>query len=281
MSMFDFNGDGDTSHKESAAGFLILAASTIIIVISAITTYGFFSTYFPSIVSPALVGPMYASMISGMIGVICFDLMTVTFLMAFLYHAGTPEQRAISLTMVFVTFTFSAIASAAHLYMSASGNMAADAATLSTLRNVSMIAVVAGVVINFGAWISYTRYSYGSKQRVREADRRDAIQRAEAQQANYLDSLVQQKVKENLENQAGELAALQAARLAGIFAARERAKYHDGSQQQKTAPARPTAVPALAAETKPAPASLETAPPAPVRESAANFTNGRNGQGGI
>lgn len=252
--MFDFNGDGDVSHKESAAGFLILAASTIIIVISATTTYGFFSTYFPAIVSPALVGPMYAQMISGMIGVLCFDLMTVTFLMAFLYHAGTPEQRAISLTMVFVTFGFSAIASAAHLYMSASGNMAADAATLTTLRNIAMVAVVAGVVIDFGAWISYTRYSYGSKMRVREADRRDNIQKAEQQQANYLDALVQQQVKEKLEAQASELAQLQATRLAGIFATRERAKYHDGGQ-----PSLPAA--SVAADTRPAPASLTPARP--------------------
>ena len=104
---------------------------------------------FPGIVSPALVGPMYAQMISGLIGVLCFDLMTVTFLLAFLYHAETPEQRAIALTMTFTTFVFSAIASAAHLYMNAVGAMAQDASTLATLRNVSMVAVVAGVVINF------------------------------------------------------------------------------------------------------------------------------------
>lgn len=256
---FDFNQDGSTSHKESAAGFLIMAASTIIIVISAITTYGFFSNYFPSIVSPALVGPMYAQMISGLIGVLCFDLMTVTFLIAFLHAANTPEQRAISLVMVFVTFLFSAIASAAHLYMSASGNMAADAATLATLRNVSMVAVVAGVVINFGAWISYGRYSYASKMRVREADRRDNIQRAEAQQANYLDSLVAQQVKEKLSGQAAELAEMQAARLANIFAAREKAKYHDGTEDKE-----------------------QTALPQPKREyevirngNGVNFTNGQ------
>ena len=72
---------------------------------------------------------------------------------------------------------------------------------------------------------------------MREADRRDAIQKAEAQQASYLDKLVQQKVKERLEAQAAELANLQATRLANIFAAREKAKYHDNGQLE--APKRP------------------------------------------
>jgi hypothetical protein len=110
--MFDFDGDGNVSHKESATGFLLMLASVIIIGISAITTFGFFSNYFPAIVSPDYIGPMYARATSGLIGVIVFDLMTVTFLLAFLYKAGTPEQRAISLIMTFVTFIFSAIASA-------------------------------------------------------------------------------------------------------------------------------------------------------------------------
>ena len=226
--MFDFNQDGNVSHKESATGFLLIAASVIIIAISASTTFGFFSTYFPAIISPEFVGPMYAKVTSGIIGVVVFDLMTVTFLLAFLYKAETPEQRAISLIMTFVTFIFSAIASAAHLYMSASGGMAQDAATLAMLRNVAMISVVLGVVINFGAWISYTRYSYSSKQRVREADRRDMVQKAEDVQANSLDRLVAQKVKERLEDMADNLAVMQAQRIADAFARREQAKYHDG-----------------------------------------------------
>lgn len=235
--MFDFNGDGNVSHKESATGFLLLAASVIIIAISASTTFGFFSTYFPAIVSPEFVGPMYAKVISGMIGVIVFDLMTVTFLLAFLYKAETPEQRAISLIMTFVTFTFSAVASAAHLYMTASGNMAQDASTLTTLRNVAMVSVVLGVVLNFGAWISYTRYSYSSKIRVREADRRDMVQRAEDAQANHLDKLVAQKVQEELEQMADSLAMVQARRIADAFSRREHAKYHDAATPQLPAPA--------------------------------------------
>lgn len=228
--MFDFDGDGSVSHKESATGFLLTVASIIIIAISAITTFGFFSAYFPAIVSPEFVGPMYARATSGLIGVIVFDLMTVTFLMAFLYKAGTPEQRAIALIMTFVTFIFSAIASAAHLYMTASGNMAQDAATLSTLRNVAMLAVVAGVVLNFGAWLLYSRYSLESKERVRQADRRDAIMRAEESQADYLDKLVIQKTKTRLEAEADKLADLKAGRIAGAFVRRETAQGYDGSQ---------------------------------------------------
>lgn len=261
--MFDFNGDGNVSHKESATGFLLLAASVIIIAISASTTFGFFSTYFPAIVSPEFVGPMYAKVISGMIGVTVFDLMTVTFLLAFLYKAETPEQRAISLIMTFVTFIFSAIASAAHLYMTASGNMAQDGATLSTLRNVAMVSVVLGVVINFGAWISYTRYSYSSKVRVREADRRDMVQRAEDAQANHLDKLVAQKVQEELEQMADSLAMVQARRIADAFSRREHAKYHNAPTPQLPAPA--VASQTQQAHPQPTPPQPEARPSAPTR----------------
>lgn len=263
---FDFNHDGSTSHQESAAGFLIVAMSTIIIAISAITTYGFFSAYFPGIVPVDLVGPMYSKMLSGLIGVICFDLAVVVWLTAFLRNAETPEQRAIALVMTFFSFTVSAIASAAHLYMSAIGSMAQDAATLTSLRNVSMVAVVLGVVVNFGAWTLYGRYSYASKQRVREADRRDGVQKAESQQASYLDMLVAQQVKEVLEREAPELARLQAGRIANSFANRERAKYHTGTPAQRS----------------PVPAELPTTLPTrePVQNgNGANFTprpgNGR------
>ena len=232
--MFDFDGDGNVSHKESATGFLLMLASVIIIGISAITTFGFFSNYFPAIVSPDYIGPMYARATSGLIGVIVFDLMTVTFLLAFLYKAGTPEQRAISLIMTFVTFIFSAVASAAHLYMTASGNMAQDAATLSTLRNVAMLAVVAGVVFNFGAWLLYSRYSLDSKNRVRQADRRDKIMRAEETQADYLDKLVIQKTKSRLEAEADQLADLQAGRIANAFIKREQAQGYDGTAHAPT-----------------------------------------------
>jgi hypothetical protein len=212
-------------------------ASVIIVAISAITTFGFFSNYFPAIVSPDFIGPMYARATSGLIGVIVFDLMTVTFLMAFLYKAGTPEQRAISLIMTFVTFIFSAVASAAHLYMTASGNMAQDAATLSTLRNVAMLAVVSGVVLNFGAWLLYSRYSLDSKNRVRQADRRDKIMTAEEQQADYLDRLVTQETKSRLEKEAPRLASIKSQRIADAFVRRELAQGHDGAMPVTAAPA--------------------------------------------
>jgi hypothetical protein len=151
--------------------------------------------------------------------------------MAFLYKAGTPEQRAISLIMTFVTFIFSAVASAAHLYMTASGNMAQDAATLSTLRNVAMLAVVAGVVLNFGAWLLYTRYSAESKERVRQSDRRDAVMRAEEHQADYLDKLIVQKTKTKLEGEADRLADLKAGRIADSFVRRETAQGYDAARK--------------------------------------------------
>ena len=288
--MFDFDHDGSTSHQESAAGFLIMATSAIIVGISAITTYGFFSTYFPGLVPVDIAGPMYSRMLSGLVGVIIFDLGVIVWLTAFLRNAETPEQRAIALVMTFFCFTISAISSAAHLYMSGIGAMAQDAATIATLRNVSMVAVVLGVVCNFGAWTLYGRYSYASKLRVREADRRDNLQKAENQQAKFLDSLVAQDVKKQLEAEAPQLAALQAQRLAAMFASRERAKYHDGAKQLPPAatPAplqpkreykrtdRPTAV-GVAMETHPAPATLEQSQNG---ASAANFQNAQgNGQG--
>lgn len=214
-------------HKESATGFLVIAASSIIVAISAVTTFGFFSTYFPGFVSGDLLGVENALWVSGLIGVIVFDLMTVVWLMTFLYRTETPEQRAVALIMTFTCFAFSAIASAAHLYLSAS-SFVVDSDTRQTIENAAVISVIAGVVLNFGAWIAYSRYSLESKDRVREADRRDMVQKAEDEQASYLDSLIAQKVKEKLKALSDELADTQAARIVDRFTDRELTKHADG-----------------------------------------------------
>ncbi|MCA9923071.1 MAG: hypothetical protein KC421_11900, partial [Anaerolineales bacterium] len=146
-------------------------------------------------------------------------------LFTFLHHAGTPEQRAITLIMTAVTFIGSAAASVAHLGLTATGDLAIEESARGTIGMVSLIVVILGVICNFGAALAYQRFSYDNKMQVRESDRLDMIQRAEDEQAGYLDSLVAQEVKELLTSQAPQLAAIQAERLAAKFYRGESAKY--------------------------------------------------------
>ena len=239
------------SHQTKAAQFAIGGFSLIVLAISASTSFGFFYAFFDSLLPPDLLGPGVGAFISGAVGVLLFDVACSIWLFTFLHHAGTPEQRAITLIMTAVTFIGSAAASVAHLGLTATGDLAIEESARGTIGMVSLIVVILGVICNFGAALAYQRFSYDNKIQVRESDRLDMIQKAEDEQAGYLDTLVAQEVKELLTSQAPQLAAIQAERLAAKFYRGESAKY--GSDQKNNSDG--AALPTRAGKTAVAPTS--------------------------
>jgi len=221
------------AHQKKAARFTATAFGVIILAISASTSFAFFYNYFSNLIPPGVLGPDVAALISGIVGTLLFDVAAVVWLQTYLNDARTPEQRAISLMMLIVTFVGAAAASVAHLSLSATGDLALDAATLDSIATVSLVTVIIGVIANFGSTIAYQRFSYDNKQSVRTSDREDEIQKAEDEAANELDSLVSQKLKEKLTHIAPSLADQQAARIAAQYARRESAKYGSAEVESK------------------------------------------------
>lgn len=221
------------SHTEKAAGFFVQAFGLTILVISAVTTFSFFATYFSAIFPKDMLGGELASLLAGGAGVVLFDLACVYWLNTFLKHAQTPEQRGIALIMVVFTFAGAAAASIAQLGLSASGDIALDQSTRQSIANVAVWTVIAGVVANFGANNAYARFSLDSKERVREADRRDVIQSAHDEQETLLVESIKQEVKTLLSEEIPELAREQAARIVDAYRQREMARYAGRGVVQK------------------------------------------------
>ena len=232
------------AHKKTAAKFTSVAFGVVVLIISASTSFAFFYNYFSNLIPPGLLGTSVASLISGFVGTLLFDVASVVWLQTYLNDARTPEQRAISLIMLIVTFLGAAAASVAHLALSATGELALDAATLDSIATISLVAVIIGVIANFGSTIAYQRFSQENKEAVRESDRLDEIQKAEDEQALELDRQVAQKLRERLVDIAPSLAAQQAARIAAQYQRRESNKY--GSAETNTSAPRETDVPATA-----------------------------------
>lgn len=226
-------------YKKSGAMFMVGGFGVVILAISAVTTFSFFSTYFSSIFPTGMLGPELASLLAGGAGVILFDIASVYWLHTFLNHAETSEQRGIALIMLIVTFVGAAGASIAQLGLAASGDVALDPATRQSIANASVWTVIIGVVSNFGANIAYGRFSLASKQAVMEADRRDMVQNAEDEQARLLDGLIAQNVKELITAEAGKLAQEQAKRVVAAFRAREMAKYAGVESKPEATPPQP------------------------------------------
>lgn len=235
------------AHKKTAARFTAMAFGAVILAISASTSFAFFYNYFSNLIPPGVLGADVAALISGVVGTLLFDVASVVWLQTYLNDARTPEQRAISLMMLIITFVGAAAASVAHLSLSATGELALDAATLDSIATVALVTVIIGVIANFGSTIAYQRFSYDNKQAVRTSDREDEIQKAEDGAANELDSLVSQKLKERLTHIAPTLADQQAARIAAQYQRREAAKYGSTDTGE-------TAVPANEPPSPPAPA---------------------------
>jgi hypothetical protein len=215
-------------HNKKAAQFIVISFAVVIVAISASTSFGFFYTFFTNLIPAGVLDPLIGALISGVVGVLLFDVASVIWLNTFLNHAETPEQRAITLIMTIVTFLGSAAASVAYLVLTATGDLALDPTTRGSIGMFALVVVIIGVVANFGSMQAYQRFSYDNKQRVREADRRDRIQTAEEEQAAHLDDLIAQQVREQLTQIAPDLARQQARRIAGHFWRHENAKYADG-----------------------------------------------------
>lgn len=216
-------------HQAQGAKFLIATFSLIVLLISASTSFGFFYRFFSTLIPPTLFGYEVGAVLSGLIGMLLFDAACSIWLYTFLHHAITPEQRAVSLIMCGATFIGAAAASIAHLALTASNTMTLDPSAVNTIAMVSLVAVILGVIANFGASLMYQRFSHENKAKVREADRHDEVQRAEAEHAKYLDELITKQVKEELAKAAPRIAALQAKRIAAQFNRHEAAKYADVS----------------------------------------------------
>ena len=213
------------THQKKAVQFLAIAFGLIVLLISAVTSFGFFHTFFDGLI-PA-VDTSVSSLISGLVGVLVADVATAVWLILYLQHAETAEQRAISLIMTVVTFLQSAAASISYLVLTANGNLTEASQTADTVSTFALVFVVVAVVANFGAVLAYQRFSQENKTAVREAERRDRLQQTEDEQAAYLDELVSQKVQELLVTQAETLATDQAKRIYQRFYQAEIIKYAD------------------------------------------------------
>jgi hypothetical protein len=225
------------THQTQAARFFVVAFTAVILAISSVTTFSFFAAYFTDIFPKGMIGAELAGLLAGGAGVVLFDLACVYWLNTFLKHAETSEQRAIALLMIVVTFVGAAGASVAQLGLAAAGDVALDPSTRQSIANAAVWTVIAGVVVNFGANVAYTRFSIEAKAAVREADRRDLIQAAEDEQATLLDKLIAQEVKGLIAAQAPDLAKEQAARLVDSFRQREQSKYGGQAAPQEAAAA--------------------------------------------
>jgi hypothetical protein len=213
-------------HKGQLARIVFTLFSVMVVAISAMTSFSFFYHYFAGLLPDTLLEFSIRAIISGVVGVLLFDVACVIWLLTFLHHSETSEQRAISLGMTLMTFVGAAAASVAYLSLTATGDLELAESTKGTIAIMALIVVILGVVLNFGAAQAHQRYSLESKAAVREADRRDALQDAEDNQATLLDQLVAKSMQEKLTAIAPELADEQAGKLAGQFLGREQAKYH-------------------------------------------------------
>ena len=211
-----------TSYKTKAVQFGFMFFGIVVALISATTSFSFFATYFSTIIPSTVLDPQIGRLVSGLMGVTLFDLATIVWLYTFLHVAETSEQRAISLAMIVVTFLGAASASVAYLSLSATGAMALDATSLQTIGSLSLIVVLIGIVLNFGAMLAFTRYSRENKQLIVQSDFDEVVERMEIESKKQLLLALKAQVTANIAPVAKQLAKEQATQMLRDFRERER-----------------------------------------------------------
>jgi len=224
------------SHQKQAAGFIAGGFSIAILLISSVTTFGFFFIFFADLVPAGILDPFTSAMISGFVGVLLFDMACAIWLFTFLHHAASAEQRAIALIMTAVTFIGAASASVAYLGLTASADLTLAAETRRTIADGALVVVIMGVVVNFAAVQAYQRFSLENKQAVREADRLDKILTEQEKHERYFDDLVTADAVGMLEQMAPTMANEKALAVADAWRRKEEAtlgKFQPGNGRQE------------------------------------------------
>ena len=91
---------GYTGHKRTAAKYLFTAFALAVLAISALTSFAFFYNHFAGLLPAGLLDAQISRIISGLVGMTLFDLACTIWLVAFLHHAETAEQRARLITFL-------------------------------------------------------------------------------------------------------------------------------------------------------------------------------------
>ena len=213
----DFN-ERETTFKSLAARFIFLLFSAVIVVISAITSFSFFFTYFGSIIPNTVLDSLSRSLISGLIGTLLFDVACVIWLLTFLHHSETKQQRAVSIVMTGITFIGAAAASVAYLSLSGQeGLVELDATTRNTIGMISLVVVVFGIVANFAAAQMHNGFSLESRQAMQAADLRDLMLDNQERQARKLNRLVAENLDKEFAGIAPSIAKEKASTLAALI----------------------------------------------------------------
>lgn len=204
--------------------------------ISSSTTFAFFFRFFGGWIPEGLVDPFIAQLMSGVAGVLLFDIAAIIWLFVYLRGAGSVEQRSISISMTFVDFLGAAMASVAYLALTASGDLALDAVTKDIIGLLALVVVIIGVVLNFGASLGFSRYEPKMKEEVREADRRDRIEKAQGESQRKLDDEVARKLKDKIDGLSSSIAERQSKQLAQGFYDVENNRFEITTPEEVTEP---------------------------------------------
>lgn len=213
------------SSKSKIAKFVFTFFAVVVLLVSALTSFSFFFIYFSTLVPAGLIDSTISRIISGLIGMMMFDVATAIWLFTYLNLAETAEQRAISIGMTGITFIGASAASVAYLGLSAGGELALDAATKNTIGLGALLIVIIGIILNFGAAQAYQSYSLESKASIRAADRRNRIQQSRSRQEQLLDKLVTQQMEREIGKIAPGIATQQVEKIAQDFYRDESLKF--------------------------------------------------------
>jgi len=212
------------SHQKSMAHYLAIAFGIVVLIISATTSFGFFYRFFSGLIPADIVGAFVARVVAGIVGVILYDLATVFWLTLFLSNADTPHQRAISGVMIAVSFIGAAVASVAHVILTAT-SFELTGSWFVTLQWVSVGTVTVGIIAQFGAKTLYDSQSHENTVKMKEADRRDELLDAQFAQMDTLTDKVKAESGRYFDMVAPDLAAHQARLIIQDFWKKESDKY--------------------------------------------------------
>lgn len=195
-------------YKKKAAQYIFVFFGVIVLVISAITSFSFFYTFFGNLLPDGFVENSISRMVSGVIGTVLFDLATAVWLFVFLQASNSPEQRAISGIMTLVVFVGAASSSVAYLILTATGQLALDAGTQDSVATFALVVVIIGVIANFGAAQAHRALSTENKEAITLSNWRDKLAKNKQKNKKGLMRQVEAQVKEQLKIISPDLAKI-------------------------------------------------------------------------
>ena len=192
--------------RNKSVEYVFTAFLVLIVFVSSVLTFGFFYEFLPNFLPVELVGENISKVLSGLFGLLVFDIGSLVWLYVHLKISENDSQRTIAIFASGINFAGSLITSFTYLVITGQKlyNLSDD--LRQTIGFVSLLCIAGVLVYNFFSVWMFKKNSDESITDIMEGKRQQRLKDAFLQRQKMLDKAVEAEVRKRFNEQKTHIA---------------------------------------------------------------------------